>query len=674
MNISEKVTKYGWAAEVLEQLQKELDLAMALPLDIPVEPGGWWHQYVCPKHHTELLFDPIEADAREFHCPEGCTLQGEPYRGAWLVMKHQSYARYALQAAAVYAGTGQERYAQWSMDIVLRYAAQFPSYPVHPEAEGWMLKGRAFHQALTEAIWATTLLRAYLLLGDAGRGTAGQDETDQLELFFSMLEESMTQSRKLLVEVQKKPESNYTAWLNAALACLYARRQDMGRMKELLEGEGGLRHHLSIGICPDQMEYEGSTYYHVFVLRAYFIAAEMAGRLGMDWYSMTGEQGQSFEGMLDVMAALANDQGELIALHDGPYQRIPYAREIAETVEIGLTRYKKGRYVPLLREAYRQMYGRPVRAGLEALVYGQGSLEDYHEPDPGRNISKLLESSGFVIGRRPSGLLSFFADYGEHGGSHGHYDKLHLTLASRDGWLAPELGMVPYGSVMRKEWYACTESHNTVVIGQRSQAAHTGKLVRYEDNPEWTYAWLSSSEAYEGCRMDRHLLLTGSWLLDWFEVELEEEAAIDWWMHSPKLSPLNSELWKPKSGLLDEAGSYRYVQPASECIGQSAEADWVQLTMSGRSGEGIRMSACLSPSSRMVLTETPGTADRPIDRMHGILHRQFGRKAAFITVYGDTGKNGSLKMSLLPKDRKAVELGKWRAVLDPVRGLESERL
>lgn len=308
MNISDKVTKYEWAASVLEHLQKELDSVMASPLDIPVEPGGWWHQYVCPEHHTELLFDPNEADAQQFNCPYGCKLHGEPYRGAWLVMKHQSYARYALQAAAVYAGTHDERYAKWSMDILLRYAEQFPKYPVHPEAESWMLKGRAFHQALTEAIWATTLLRAYLLLQDVGGAAVGVEALERLEPFFTMLEESMTQSRMLLVHEQKKPESNYTAWLNAALACLYARRNDTERLKELVEGEGGLKHHLTIGVNPDQLEYEGSTYYHVFVLRAYFILAEMAERLGIDLYSITGEKGQSFEGMLDVMVTLANDQ------------------------------------------------------------------------------------------------------------------------------------------------------------------------------------------------------------------------------------------------------------------------------------------------------------------------------------------------------------------------------
>lgn len=676
MKISDKVATYEWAAGVLQQLQSELDGIMAAKLDIPVEPGGWWHQYVCPEHHTELLFDPSESDARTFRCPYGCEQQGEPYRGAWLVMKHQSCVRYALQGAAVFAGTRDERYAKWSMDILLRYAEQFPRYPVHPEAESWMLKGRAFHQALTEAIWATTLIRAYLLLQDEGGAAVGAAESQVLEPFFTMLEESMTQSRNLLVQEQKKPESNYTAWLNASLACLYAHRRDKEQLQKLVEAEGGLKHHLSIGVLPDQLEYEGSTYYHVFVLRAYFILVEMAERLGVDLYSIEGDKGQSFEGMLDVMVTLANDQGELIALHDGPYQRVPYAREIAETVEIGLSRYAKGEYVPMLREAYRQMYGKPDRAGLEALVYGQGMWDDTRIPDPASRQSRLLEASGFVIGRRSGGRLSFFADFGEHGGSHGHYDKLHLTLASKDGWLAPELGMVPYGSQMRKYWYACTESHNTVVIGQRSQAAHQGQLIRYEDNPNWTYAWLRSSQAYEGCQLDRHLLLTGSWLLDWFEVELVESDTIDWWMHSPRISPSYAEQWRPIAGPIQDTGPYRHVAAVSEWI-SGAASNVCRLQMSGWTGEGINVTTLQSTASRLVLTETPGTADRPLNRMNGFLQRQIGKKASFVVLYSDKSEPTAFKAHFEADRLRSVQLTvgltSWQASLDSESGLMLKR-
>jgi len=683
MNIAEKIGKYRWANDAAQRLKSGLEPVIASGLSIQEEPGGWWHQYVCPDHHTELQFDPREPNAGEFICPYGCRLRGEPHRGAWLVMKHQSYARYALEAAAVYAATGDSRYADWSAGILVRYAEQFPRYPIHPDAEGWMLKGRAFHQALTEAIWATTLIRACLLL--RGEGYSFGDGERKLDTFFSMLEESMTEARRILTKEQNKPESNYTAWLNAALAGLHALNGDKVKLAELVYGEAGLQQHLTIGVKPDHMEYEGSTYYHVFVLRAYFIVAEMAERLGMELHSLRGEQGQSLEGMLGVMAQLANGQGELIALHDGPYQRVPYAREVAETVEIGLSRYGKADYVPMLREAYRQMYGKPERAGLEALLYGEGELAAFEAApwSPSLAASCLLEPSGFVIGRRPGGLLSFCADFGPHGGSHGHYDKLHLTLAGSGGWLAPELGMVPYGSVARKDWYACTASHNTVVVNEASQAAHAGELMSYKHTDGWTYAWLRSRGAYDGCTLDRHLLLTAEWLLDWYAVELEAEATIDWWMHSPKLTAAyRGGRWQAQPGTLGESGPYSYVRTVSSWQRDDDSGGVCRLEMSAaHAGPGVAMSMLTEASSQLLLADTPGTADNPVRTMNGLLHRQTGARATFVTVYSDSCMPAQLcrvDEADTGGSARSVELSfpngeAWLVQLDPAAGIRLQR-
>lgn len=671
MKIRDKIRQYPWAADILDNLRKEFDPMLSAEPAIPHEPGGWWHNYVCPEHHTELLFDSTEQDARAFYCPYGCKLEGEPYRGAWLVFKHQAFARHALQAAALYAGTGDVRYAAWGSSILLRYAAQFPRYPVHPQAEAWMLRGHAFHQALTEAIWATTLIRAYLLLVDEGF-IFGETEKGELDTFFSTLEESLTQARIILTEVKKEPQSNYTAWLNAALACLCAWRKDSSRMQQLIEGPAGLIQHLTIGVKPDQMEYEGSTYYHVFVLRAYFILVEMAQRFDMDLRHVQGEQGQSLEGMLDVLAALANEQGELPALHDGPYQRVPYAREIAETVEIGLSHYRKMNYVPVLKEAYRQLSGMPKREGLEALLYGEGDLDS--DVEGSTRTSALFEPSGFVVGRRPNGLLAFYSDFGAHGGSHGHFDKLHLTMGGRDGWFAPELGIVPYGSRMRQEWYASTASHNTVLINNRSQAPHTGELVHFEETDRLINVCLRSREAYPGCTLNRHLLLSNEWLLDWFLVELDIDASIDWWMHSPHLTPAGQQVqWSPFHEPLAEEGPYTYVRPFAEWKGSSD--DICKLEMSGTSGSGVALSTLASPSSRFLLAETPGTADDPAKSMRGLLHRQYGHRASFVTVYNDASVpvKFSRKDSGDTSSASIIELlcpnAEWRAELHPEKGI-----
>src|SRR3712207_8792138 len=46
------------------------------------EGAGWYHDYFCPDHATELEYDPARPDAHR--CPvDGRVYSGEPYDGAW---------------------------------------------------------------------------------------------------------------------------------------------------------------------------------------------------------------------------------------------------------------------------------------------------------------------------------------------------------------------------------------------------------------------------------------------------------------------------------------------------------------------------------------------------------------------------------------------------------------
>jgi hypothetical protein len=648
MSIREKADSYGWCAAALKELAAELNQVIAAaehqgarePV-IPQEPGGWWHSYVCPTHHSELLFDPLEEDAAIFTCPYGCELNGEPYRGAWLVFKHQSLARYALQAAAVYAATGESRYGELGRSIITRYAQQFPHYPVHPAASPWMLKGRAFHQALTEAIWATTIIRAYLLLVDEGISFKEGEET--LHTFLAMLESSMLEYHAILTSERGNPENNYTAWLNAALSCVYAARGDREKLLEQLDAEGGFRHHLSIAVKPDQLEFEGSIYYHVFVLRAYLISAEMAARFGEDLYSYSGEQGQSISGMLDVLAQLADASGSLPALHDGPYRREPYARELAEIFEIGLAHYGNEDILPLLSEVYCQLNTDALsRGGLEAVLYGTGDWNI--KASKAQMETVLLQSSGFAVLAHEGNKLSCLLDFGSHGGSHGHYDKLNLMLSHRSYPLSPDRGTVPYGSRLKKEWYPHTACHNTVSIGGRSQSEAQGACLKHEKEENRSYAWIRTSDAYEGAVLDRHVLVNDFWMLDWFEVRLDEQQQVDWWFHyvGAEDSGIGARHHNEAPALMpmplgDDAG-YAYVQAISRYETSSPRAYTVRIEQHTQPQEHLLQEAVsvalwVDAGSSLIHVLSPGMADDPSKQMEGLLHRQIGDNVRFIAVY-----------------------------------------
>jgi hypothetical protein len=627
-----RAKRHDWYTQSLDLLKAELDQAMEAGLEIPAEPGGWWHQYVCPKHHVELLFDPLVNEPEMYRCPYGCELRGEPYYSAWLVFKHQALARFALQAAAVYAGTGEAVYGELGRRIIVSYAEQFPKYPVHPDAQPWMLKGRAFHQALTEAIWSTTLLRAYLLLSDEGISLCAKETP--IHQFLMLLEHSMKEYHHILTHDRGNPENNYTAWLNAALCCIYAIQGDREKLDQLIHSAGGIQHHLSIAINPDHLEFEGSIYYHVFVLRAYLIAVEMLQRFGIDGFSYQGHQGQHIEGMLDVLAGLADEQGVLPALHDGPYERIPFAREIAEVFEIGWTKFHKREYLGILMETNRVLGYEPGCIGsLEAVLYGTGERET--RIDKIQKGSLLLPESGFAVLRHSDNPLSCLLDFGPHGGAHGHYDKLNMVLRHPQIPLSPDRGTVPYGSELKKGWYKETACHNTVSINGKSQLDSTGACKRYEDTDRNVYCWIRAAEAYEGAVLDRHVLVTDRWVLDWYLVELTETAQIDWWFHHCDQLVEGELQWETCPAELGQLDGYGYINAlrrlnldeTTASIGCNGQADLL-LNQSN-----VTLSLLVQPGTELMEVSSPGLAIDPSVPMHGLLLRSNAKSANIIAMY-----------------------------------------
>lgn len=395
---------------------------------IPRERGGWWHQYACPAHgveleHTGLLDGEFPPDGAA--CAYGCRVDTPEVRGAWAVLAHQACARAILAAAA---GPAAERAA--AVGLLTEYAERYAALGVHDGVPGWMLRGRLFQQALTEAIWAVTIGRAARLLGDP------------VPDLTTALADAALAARDSLV-ADGRFTSNYTAWLDAAGAACTGK-------PEWLEGPHGLFAHVLAGTHPDGWEWEASTYYHSFVLRAY-----RHGIAAVPGVRVPARVQARLDAMADVLRVLVTPGGLLPSLHDGPYRRAEWDRELAE---LDLT------------PAWR----RPVT------VF----------PDAGY---ALMHAAG----------LHAVLDYGPHGGSHGHRDKLALYLYGDSSPWQPDPGQVPYGHAQWRRYYASTAAHPTFSVDGLDQAECTGELVG-KGSDEVTVA---CAGAYEGVRAVRRVAL-----------------------------------------------------------------------------------------------------------------------------------------------------------------------
>ncbi|MDD9265732.1 hypothetical protein ACFPES_01675 [Paenibacillus sp. GCM10023248] len=206
-------------------------------------------------------------------------------------------------------------------------------------------------------------------------------------------------------------------------------------------------------------------------------------------------------------------------------------------------------------------------------------------------------------------------------------------------WLNASLACVYAAQGAREGLVALIEAPGgfvTVSLNGQSQAEHTGRCVQFMcgDGQSSTYVWLQSDAAYPyaGCRLDRHLLLTADWMLDWFEVVQAEgsvESLTDWWLH-PVVPPL--------SGRLQEVGAAGGVSrpPIAVPFGESTLDLPVTGSFAPEAGQAVPIeyrlpggstvwhTAWVMPGQELLAVQTPGLSTDPSVRLTGLLHRVRG--------------------------------------------------
>lgn len=470
---------------------------MAALRRIARQRGGWWHAYVCPAHgveldHGDLLGGVFPEDGAR--CALGCRVDTEAVRGAWLVLSHQAWARHLRVLA--HRGERTEVVAR-----LVEYAAVYADLATerHGEAQTWMLRGRLFHQALTDAIWAVNIGHTVSTLA----GTGAEDLAAVLPLLDG-LEQAALDARSVLAG-QGHLASNYTAWLNAAgvatsRAAAAVRGREWDGAKRWLEGDHGLYAHLRVAVAEDGWEWEGSTYYHGFVLRAALLALRST-----DPAAIPSDVVGVLAGMTDVLAAIATDGGILPALHDGPYLRRPLALEWLELAALAQ------QLVPS-----QALEAVAVRARAELGEHDDGLDRELGGWFAGPPLSRrpapgpvtVFPSAGYGVVRAQG--IHALLDFGPHGGSHGHRDKLSLYLYGATTPWQPDPGQVPYAHSEFRDLYTSTEAHPAFRVDGAEQAECTGTLL----DSDAVSVTAEVTTAYEGVRAVRRVAAGDCYLVD----------------------------------------------------------------------------------------------------------------------------------------------------------------
>ncbi len=495
-----------WARRIAEGIRANAEAWRERRDEPPFGAGGWSHDYVCPEDGARLSWR--EDHPRDHLCRRcGKEWQGEKLDGNWRNNMHGRFVRAARDSALAAHLYGEPAYAETSRHILGWYARHYREFP---EGRGPAGRGRVMSQSLSEC----SFLLAFMEAADLAFPFLSAEEQRAVET--GVIEPGVRQISQFRFGIH-----NIQCWHNACMAAAGYFLGDEEWVERGNEGELGFHQQLAKGVLSDGLWYERSLGYHGFTLSALYWHCEAARLNGNPLHEAENLR-------LMCIAPLRLSFPNLVApsLNDQGYSR---GRIGTFGLELAVAWYND----ETAASALRQLYALGAeRNGLHLLKYGNDLPPggDYVSPGsvdmPGAGLAILREGGG-------DGALCAMLEYGEHGGGHGHPDKLQLILYGLGQPLGPDLGTTGYGIPMHSQWYKTTPGHNTVTVGLANQRPTTGRLLAFHSDERASACAAESTKAYADWTLRRHLLLTDGFLVDVFSVEGEAPDTVDWFLRAP---------------------------------------------------------------------------------------------------------------------------------------------
>ncbi len=488
------------APEYSQRREAALNAAEALlkaPVTLPNGYGEWIFYYACPDDGNTL----VTIDATHHECP-ACK---KIYSDERTNKAYQTKLHYAAESASEALGwaflfSGDNRFAAETKRILLGLANQYPSYP--PRHDRWgntgaaaQWGGRRYVQSLDEATGIIKIAKGYDLTCTSAVWSDADKKLVERDLFGLTAQTLLERNQDTI---------NHQTWYNAGLMAIAAVTSDADLVKKVLTMRGGYYDQLNRALGSDGLWLEGAMVYHQYALQAMREIVDAGMKLHLP-------------------------------LQDAPKLKLMLTGPMSAA-------YPNGNF-PVINDSD------PVSVHIF-----DGSLawarEIYQDPNFGKQAASEetqdLSDSGLAILRQGKGENQnvVFLDYGVHGGGHGHYDKLNITLfANNREWLL-DPGRLTYSHKEYLTWVKQTAAHNTVTRDGKSQTATTGELLWMTNGDGFSACAAQSDGAYWGVLLRRTLLLTPEYLAEVYEVEGDESAQTDWLAHATaeKLVPVAGAL------------------------------------------------------------------------------------------------------------------------------------
>lgn len=564
-------------------------------------------------------------------------------RGDDLAKQHDQISKNAGTLGMAYTLTGDAKYAKRAAEILLGYAERYESYPEHKGANK-SDTGKVMAQRLSEAMWLIPLIESYDYIYDSGALNAADRQKIETGLIRPAI--SFIWRKEPAVEVaerDKKAPDWRTAmpelgngkpvgnWLNFYNSATMLAGSVLGDQNMMDIAAANYRALLRQGIGSDGMWGEGAIGYQMFAITAMVTGFEAAARQGIDLWSFDNSR---LKMLFDSPLRYAYPDGSAPGINDSGRTR--FGDWSTMVYDYAYLRYQDPAYAFLTNASPRQLQ-------ISSAVYFPTRIYDtLPEPQTATYPSTVFENLGYAILRQPN--LFALMDYGQHGGVHGHLDKLNLILFGQgEGGKGDELGGEPmfhrYEDALHDEWTKETVAHNSMAVDESAQMPATGKLVLFEDAGP-VKVMRAEAAAYPGALSDRTVVVTPDAVIDLYHGRSTFKRT---WDRTFRYQGTLRDFPATNAGPLGKSDGYQHLQVAAR---QPADKNW-QGTWQTKVGDlGVTLAG--APGQQVILATGP-------DKEQMALARQEGNRANFANVLQmKAWPNPAQSAALIPTDEHTL--------------------
>jgi len=435
----------------LEQVRKEIDEEIAFGIDTPVPrdfSGGYTHQ----RHKANF---------------------------------------FAMQkSGALFTILEEEKYAIYVRDMLFQYEDMYLDLPLHPQTRSYA-RGKLFWQCLNDANWLVYAAQAY----DSIYDWLSEAEREELEsnLFRPFADHLSIDSPQFFNRVH-----NHSTWGAAAVGMIGLVMQDQELIDRALYGladdgldttsvdndggfikvegqEAGFFANLNEPFSPDGYYTEGP-YYQRYAMYPFLIFAQALNNARPDLGILEYKDGVLLKAV-DVLLNLTNSRGEFFAINDGQKGMSIQSYELVTAVNIA---YRYGGKDPrLLSVAQQQGRVQLDDAGYAVASDLRNGLASKYQKGPANYSDGANgDQGGIALLRNGNEDLTALFKYSAQGLSHGHYDKLSLSLFEQSSEVLQDYGLARFVNIAQKgggnylpentSWAKQSIAHNTLVLDETS--------------------------------------------------------------------------------------------------------------------------------------------------------------------------------------------------------------